>query len=111
MSHQRVPLWIVTDRWQRDIILYEDTWFDHIIFGHPELRHFESAVAKVLEKPYRVMHDAVIADRECYYAQIRQVFPGVLIKVCVEFPPDDLGFVVTAFLTPSIRMDEAQRWP
>ena len=68
-------------------------------------------MAKVLEKPYRVMHDAVIANRECFYAQIRQIFPGLLIKVCVEFPSDVSGFVVTAFLTPSIRADEVQRWP
>ena len=111
MSHGRAPLWIVKDRWQRDIMLYEDTWFDHIAYGHPELRGYDAAVAKVLEKPYRVMHDAVIADRECYYAQIRQVFPGFLIKVCVEFPADEPGFVVTAFLIPGIRADEVQRWP
>jgi hypothetical protein len=68
-------------------------------------------VAKVLEKPYRVMHDAVLEDRECFYAQIRQVSPNFLIKVCVEFPADESGFVVTAFLTPGIRTDEVQRWP
>jgi hypothetical protein len=111
LSLHRVPLWVVKDRWQRDIILYEDTWFDHILTGHEELRHHEAAVAKVLEKPYRVMHDVSEPNRECFYAQIRPSFPDVFVKVCVELDSEDAGVVVGAFLTPSIRRDEMQRWP
>ena len=111
MQQGRLPLWLVKDRWQRDIVLYEDTWFDHILPGHEDLRHHEAAVAKVLEKPYRVMYDAIQESRECFYAQIRSDFPGVLVKVCVEFPLDREGLVVSAFLTSNIRADEVQRWP
>lgn len=111
MQQGRVPLWLVKDRWQRDIVLYEDTWFDHILPGHEDLRHQEAAVAKVLEKPYRVMHDVSEESRERFYAQIRPTFPGAFIKVCVEFLSDREGLVVSAFLTSSIRIDEVQRWP
>lgn len=111
MPQERVPLWLVKDRWQRDIVLYEDTWFDHILTGHVELHHHEAAVAKVLEKPYRVTYDVFEENRECFYAQIRPVFPDVLVKVCVEFQSEREGIVVSAFLTASIRADEMQRWP
>lgn len=106
-----MPLWLVKDRWQRDIVLYEDTWFGHIVPGHEDLRHHEAAVAKVIEKPYRVMYDALKESRECFYAQIRPDFPNVFIKVCVEFILEREGLVVSAFLTPSLRSDEVQRWP
>ena len=78
---------------------------------HRELRHHDAVVAKVLEKPYRVMHDAWEPNRECFYAQIRPVFPDVLVKVCVEFDAGGNGIVVSAFLTSGIRRDEKQRWP
>jgi hypothetical protein len=111
LLQDRVPLWLVKDRWQRDIVLYEDTWFDHILPNHEELRHHEAAVAKVLERPYRVMDDVTDERRECFYAQIRPDFPHVFVKVCVEFFSDREGLVVSAFLTSSIRTDEGQRWP
>lgn len=111
MQQGRVPIWIVKDRWQRDIVLYEDTWVDHILSGHEDLRHHEAAVAKVLEKPYRVTQDAIEERRECFYAQIRPDFPGVFVKVCVEFLSDQEGLVVSAFLTSSIRAGEVQQWP
>jgi hypothetical protein len=106
-----MPLLLVKDRWRRDIILYEDTWFDHILTGHGEFRHHEAAVAKVLGKPYRVTYDVLEEDRECFYAQILPVFPDVLVKVCVEFFSENEGVVVSAFLTAGIRAEEMQRWP
>ena len=33
MQLDRLPIWLVKDRWQRDIVLYEDTWVDHILPG------------------------------------------------------------------------------
>jgi hypothetical protein len=107
----RVPIWLLKDRWQSDIVLYEDTWFDHILPGHNDLRGFEAVVAKVVEKPYRVMHDELEENRECFYAQILPVFPGVVVKVCVEFVSEREGVVVTAFLAANIRTSEEQRWP
>ena len=68
-------------------------------------------IAKVLEKPYRVMHDATEEDRECFYAQILPVFPGVFVKVCLAFLSDREGVVVSAFLAGNIRSGEEQRWP
>jgi hypothetical protein len=111
LQQDRVPLWLVKDRWHRDIVLYEDTWFGHIVAGHEEFHHREAVVAKVLTKPYRVTYDVMYESRECFYAQIIPPFPGTFVKICVQFVSDHEGLVVSTFLTPGIRIDEVQRWP
>jgi hypothetical protein len=103
---------IVRDRWHRDIGLDEETWYDHIVFGHRVLRGREAAVAQVVTHPHRVMYDAAYEDRECYYrSRMHPRYPDHFLKVCVEFESGDFGMVITAFLTPTIRSDEGQRWP
>ncbi|MGH7963131.1 MAG: hypothetical protein ACRERD_15085 [Candidatus Binatia bacterium] len=112
MEDGDAPLWVVRDRWDREIGLYEDAWYNHIVPGHRTLREHESAVAKVLTNPYRVMHDASHENRECFYRQrTHPSFPELFLKVCVEFESEYAGEVITAFLTPKIHADEVQRWP
>jgi hypothetical protein len=112
MAQTEFPLWIVRDRLGRDIVLSEDIWYNHIVLGHRILRGYDAAVAKVLTNPYRVMHDVLYGNRECFYRQrTHPDFPDLLLKVCVEFESADTGMVITAFLTPSIRAGEVQRWP
>ena len=97
-------VWLVQDRWGREIMLDEDTWYDHIVPGHRVLRGHEAAVAKALTNPYRVMHDQWYTNRENFYRpRTHPVSPDLYLKVCVE--------VVTAFLTPTIGSKERQRWP
>ncbi len=106
------PLWVVRDRWDREIRLHEDTWYNHILPGHRALHQHEAAVAKVLANPYRVTHDALHENRECFYRQrTHPRFPELLLKVCVEFETEYDGLVITAFLTPKIDAGEVQRWP
>jgi hypothetical protein len=111
MRRARAIVWVVKDRWGRDITLYQDTWSDHIVKRHADLRHREAAVARTLERPFRVMHDAFEESRECFYAQILPTFPGNLVKVCVEFRTEREGIVVSAFLTSGIPPREVQKWP
>jgi hypothetical protein len=102
-------IWVVRDRWNRDIGLDESTWYDHIVSGHRVLRGHEAAVAQVVMHPSRVMYDAMYAERECFYrSRVLPRFPHQLLKVCVEFETKTFGMVITAFLTPSIRSDEVQ---
>jgi hypothetical protein len=108
-------IWIVTDRWGREIHLDEDTWYHHIVPGHRTLRGHEAAVAKTLTNPYRVVHDAWHENRENFYRpRTHPLYPDLYVKVCVEFETDEtgsLGTVITAYLTPNIGFDEVQRWP
>ena len=112
MEEGDAPLWVVRDRWGRDIRLHEDVWYDHIVPGHRALGDHEAFVAKVLTNPYRVTHDALHDNRECFYRQrTHPSYPELFLKVCVEFESEHNGLVITAFLTPKIHADEVQRWP
>ncbi len=112
MGEGDVPLWVVRDRWDREIRLHEDIWYDHIVIGHRSLRDHEAAVARVLTNPYRVTHDALHDNRECYYRQRSHPrYPELFLMVCVEFESEYAGEVITAFLTPKVHSEEVQRWP
>ena len=112
MEFERAVIWLAKDRWGRDFLLYDDTWYNHILARHRLLLGNEAAVAKVLSDPFRVMHDATNPQRECFYRRrVHPDFPELYLKVCVEMTSDRGGFVVTAFLAPNIRSDEVQRWP
>lgn len=115
MEHRPALIWLVRDRWGREIVLDEDTWHHHIIPGHHNLRGYDDAVAKVLTNPYRVMHDAWHETRENFYRpRTHPLHPDLFLKVCVEFAndePDSAGTVITAYLTPDIAFNEVQRWP
>jgi hypothetical protein len=59
-----------------------------------------------------VMHDATYEQRECFYRpRTHRRFPGLFLKVCVEFESEHSGLVITAFLAQNIRVAEVQRWP
>lgn len=112
MEEGDAPLWVVRDRWGREIRLHEVTWYNHIVPGHRALRDHEAAVAMVLTNSYRVTHDALHDKRECFYRQrTHPRFPELFLKVCVEFESEYAGEVITAFLTAKIHADEVQRWP
>ena len=112
MQGERPVIWLVKDRWARDFVLYEDTWYNHILPRHFVLHGREPDVAAVLTSPFRVMSDAVHPMRECFYRLgAHPEHPRLLLKVCVELTTVSGGFVVTAFLTPKIQEDEVQHWP
>jgi hypothetical protein len=112
MDEEGLPLWVIRDRWNRDIRLHEDTWYNHILAGHRSLHGHEATVARVLANPYRVMHDSFHDNRECFYRQrTHPRFPELLLKVCVEFETEYDGLVITAYVTPTIDADEVQKWP
>lgn len=67
MSTSNAIIWIVRDRWHRDVGLDEGTWYDHVLYGHRVLQGLEAAVAEVVTHPHRVLYDAVYQDREYFY--------------------------------------------
>lgn len=112
MGEWSALVWLVRDRWGREIVLDEDTWYNHIVPGHGDLRGHDAAVAKVLTDPYRVTYDAWHENGECFYRpRTHPSRPDFFLKVCVAFAPDGSGEVVTAFLTQNINPEEVQRWP
>lgn len=116
MSERRV-LFVCADRLGREIVLYEDTWYDHILVDHPRMANRVDALEQTITRPDRITRDRFIPERECYYRT------GILpppdkryyLKVVIEFVgvgPDGIerGIVVTAYPSPHIAPDEAHLW-
>ncbi len=97
---ERVVLFSCADRLGREIVLYEDTWYDHILASRAVLAGHEIAVLRTLEGADHIRIDRRDQNRRCYYR--RGVLPPPhgydVVKVVVEFDADlRQGVVVTAF--------------
>lgn len=64
--HPSRPILIVcADRFGREIVLYEDTWFDHILERRPELTGREGAVASAIQWADHIRVDRKLPDARC----------------------------------------------
>ena len=114
-------VWLCRDRWGREIVLTEESWYGHIIFEHPVMHGNDALVADAITAPHRVMYDAEHDDREAFYrlGRVPNAPRRLLhryLKVCVEFLPAGaggavLGRVVTAYPSNQFKPGERQKWP
>ena len=101
------------DRFHREIVLYQDRWYDHIMADHRELSGREAAVLATLEQPDAIRRDRFRIDRERYYRQGDSPRRQRYVKVVVEFidtPFGLAGTVITAFAVDRIDLREAHIW-
>jgi hypothetical protein len=105
------------DRWDRQIILTEGCWENHILNRRPLLRGHLHAVEQVLRFPGRVTLDANDARRECFYGRDSAIVEiDVILKVVVEFTydgPAGSGEIVTVIpMSPNrVKSGEQHKWP
>lgn len=102
------------DRWNREIVLTDRTWYGHVLSNHAELTDHLTAVERTVRRPQRVTTDKDDPDREVFYR--RGILPVPYhrdyLKVVVQFDNDaGQGRIVTAFATAVIKAGEPQRWP
>jgi hypothetical protein len=64
---ERVVAFVCADRWGREITLYEDTWYDHIMEKHRTLAGRLSVVEAAIVRAETVTHDRTSQSRECFY--------------------------------------------
>ena len=57
------------DRWGREIILHEDTWYDKIVGDHADMVDRFDAIIAVLANPERVNFDATYSTGENFYGR------------------------------------------
>jgi hypothetical protein len=108
-------LFSCADGFGREIALYEDTWYDHILDEHAEMADQFDELEFAITHAERVTQDQSFADRQCYYRKGNLPWPydRDYLKVVVEF--DDSGFdrpphgvVVTAYPVEAIPRREAR---
>ena len=115
MSENEVAvIFVGADRRGREVVLHEDTWYEHILGNHPEMMGSESAVADAIQGAEHVKIDRFAANRRCYYRRglLHAPYHHDYLKVVVAFYPPDAegvvrGNVVSAYPAPTIHRREA----
>ena len=97
-----------TDPRGKKVICTEEVWFIHVLGGHAEMEGMESEVRQTIESPlYSIIYqDRDYPERNIYYRQRNKY---TYIKVVVEFMQDN-GFLITAYLTDSVKPGEILLW-
>jgi hypothetical protein len=104
------------DRWYREVVLFEDTWYDKIVVDHAWLVSYLNRLEGVLHNPDCVTFDADHPRGENFYGAsvLQPQHGGSLLKICVRYRPADderdFGIIVTAYPALKIKRRETIRW-
>jgi hypothetical protein len=104
------------DRWYREIVLYEDTWYDKIMAQRPILAPHLGRIEGILRNPDVVTFDIDHPGGENFYrlAALPSPLDRSYFKICVRFRATQdetvVGVIVTAFPTFRIKRGETIRW-
>ncbi|HLY25589.1 MAG TPA: hypothetical protein VKQ72_04575 [Aggregatilineales bacterium] len=103
-------LFEILDPMRRKVICTDDVWHSHILTRHPIMRGLENEVKLAIEKPsIGIFQDSSLSSRSIYY--LRQTGTPRYLKAVVEFDDNDIGEVITAFLTDAPKSGERLIWP
>jgi hypothetical protein len=96
------------DRWGREIVLYEDTWYDKIVVFHGYMANKLDAIIAVLASPDRVNLDALHPGGENFYGRGYLDYPEdhYYLKVVVRYERTgnhQVGTIVSAYAAPDYR--------
>jgi len=114
---ERVLVSSYTDRFGREIVLYEDTWYDHILDDHAEMADQLDELELAIAHAERITQDQSFASRQCYYRKGHLPWPydRDYLKVVVELEDSSFGrplrgVVVTAYPVEAIPRRETRIW-
>ena len=98
------------------IICYQNTWDNHILGEHPEVRGWESYVQDTISHPYQIYQDPKHPNKKAHYKPfiLPKPFNVLYLRVCIEYKNSRLrgfrGFVQSAFPCPTIRKGDILIW-
>lgn len=87
----------MTDPLGRQVVLYERTWYGHILKGHPEVANARSLAERAVASPIEIRYSKSDPDCRLYYGPAQR--KGVMIQVVVDVA---IGAVKTAHLARRI---------
>jgi hypothetical protein len=114
---EREVLFSCVDRFGRQIVLYEDTWYDHILNDHAEMAGQIDVLEFAITRVERITQDLSFTDRQCYYHKGNLPWPydRDFLKIVVELEASSVdrplhGVVVTAYPVEAIPRRETRIW-
>jgi len=99
------------------IICKRDTWENHIVSEHPEMKGCEMIVKAAIERPYQVYQDGRHAARRIIYKPfvLPKPFHTQYLRVAIEYRKKKItrrlqGYVLTAFACQGKRTGDILIW-
>jgi hypothetical protein len=93
-----------------------ETWLNHIIAEHPEIKGCEAIIKEAIENPYQVYQDSVHPDIKNIYQPfvLPKPFHQFYLRIGIEYRTGLLGrrrgYVRTAFACQSKRRGDVLIW-
>lgn len=98
------------------IVCSNDTWYNHIVAEHPEIRGCEAHVKTAIEKPYQVYQDHRNLQKRSIYKPfiLPKPFHTQYLRVVIEYKQSFFGhirgYVRTAFACTDKRKGDILIW-
>jgi len=99
------------------VICTQDTWENHIVSEHPELKGCEIIVKTAIEQPYQVYQDGKHTNRRNIYKPfvLPKPFHTQYLRVAIEYRKMKItrkwkGYVCTAFACQTKGKGDILRW-
>jgi len=98
------------------VICNSDTWQNHIVAKHPEMKGGLAYVRAVLESPDQIYQDASHANERNFYRYgiMPDPYNQQYVRVGVRYEDKKLtgprGYVITAFACQGVKKGEILRW-
>jgi hypothetical protein len=94
----------LTDPLGRTIVLYDRTWYGHIVKAHPEMAAARPLIEQTVRSPDQIRHSQSDPNCRIYYGPGPR--PGIIIMVVADIV---LGIVKTAHLAKQVS-GGSQEW-
>ena len=99
------------------VVCTRDTWEDHIVSEHPEMKDCEVTVRTAIEKPYQVYQDGRHAARRTVYKPfvLPKPFHTQYLRIAIEYRRKKIsrkvqGYVCSAFACRTKRKGDILIW-
>jgi hypothetical protein len=99
-----VEIFRCKDRDGVTVICTQDTWENHIVSEHPEMKDCQMIVKRAIEKPYQVYQDGRHAARKNIYKPfvLPKPYHTQYLRIAIKYQKTKItrklrGYVLTAF--------------
>ena len=99
----KATIFETTDVFNKNVVLYEDDYKEHILLGHPEMQYVEE-IKKTVEEPNIVYNSKRYENRKIFFKLgVNKKYKNLYTKTVVEYDDDDKARITTSFLSSDIQ--------
>ena len=98
------------------IVCDKNTWYNHIVGGHPEIQGREAYVQAAIESPYQIYQDGSNLNKKIIYQPfiLPEPFHTQYLRIAIEYKQNILGhvkgYICTAFACKQKKKGDILIW-